>query len=595
MNIRLERRRPAFAPELYARAALAWSMICALLLVTNMDAIGALRFGHPDDIMRLQQVRDLLGGQGWFDLAQHRVDAATGGVDMNWSRLADLPLAAMIGFLSLFTTGTVAEAIAIVTVPLLALGLAVLLAGRIAWRLLGEEAAGLACLAMALSVPLISQMRPLSLGDHGWQVVLALAAMNAMMARNPKTGGWMTGIALALWLAISVEGLPVAAGICGLAIMRWFRDRRDRGWAVHVMASLTAASAVLYFATRGLSVTGQDCGAISLVHIGVFGLVAISVWGLSRMEPLPCTALGAGLGVVAASCGALVYFAAPQCSFAGALGLAPSVAQFGYQGIGASSPVWQQPVVLALQIVVPPLIALLATLQLAGKSAGWLRQWWYDYALLLIVALAVSLWTARAGAVAGALASIPLGWQISQWVRNARNMRRPGKRVLALVGAALALLPAMPLTLFAIAMPAQAALGVAQPRPAPCTSAQVAMALNRLPQGEILAPIDLAPQVLSRTGHSVIAAGHRRAALQMQTVIGLFAGPADTARAILAQRGTAYVAVCPGQSEAANYAKAAPGGLMAQILEGNAPSWLVPVAAPGGGSVKVWKVAVRPV
>ena len=42
--------------------------------------------------MRLVEVRDLIAGQGWFDLTQHRLDPP--GVSMHWSRVIDAPLAA---------------------------------------------------------------------------------------------------------------------------------------------------------------------------------------------------------------------------------------------------------------------------------------------------------------------------------------------------------------------------------------------------------------------------------------------------------------------------------------------------------------------
>src|SRR5262245_57481523 len=48
-----------------------------------------------DDAMRLVQVRDLLGGQAWFDLTQYRLSPPD-GVVMHWSRLIDLPIAILI-------------------------------------------------------------------------------------------------------------------------------------------------------------------------------------------------------------------------------------------------------------------------------------------------------------------------------------------------------------------------------------------------------------------------------------------------------------------------------------------------------------------
>ena len=45
-----------------------------------------------DDAMRLVEVRDLIGGQGWFDLFQYRMDPPS-GLSMHWSRVIDAPLA----------------------------------------------------------------------------------------------------------------------------------------------------------------------------------------------------------------------------------------------------------------------------------------------------------------------------------------------------------------------------------------------------------------------------------------------------------------------------------------------------------------------
>ena len=53
------------------------------------------RSQDPDSFLRLVQVRDLLAGQGWFDLVQHRMDPP-GGALLHWSRLIDAPIAGLI-------------------------------------------------------------------------------------------------------------------------------------------------------------------------------------------------------------------------------------------------------------------------------------------------------------------------------------------------------------------------------------------------------------------------------------------------------------------------------------------------------------------
>src|SRR3569832_615924 len=54
-----------------------------------------------DDAMRLTEVHDFLGGQGWFDLVQHRQNTPYGAT-MHWSRLIDLPEATLLFLLRPF-------------------------------------------------------------------------------------------------------------------------------------------------------------------------------------------------------------------------------------------------------------------------------------------------------------------------------------------------------------------------------------------------------------------------------------------------------------------------------------------------------------
>lgn len=585
-----DRRRPLFAPELIVRVVLAWVMISGLMLVASYGAISTVRFPEPDDVMRLMQVRDLLDGQSWFDVHQYRVDAAGGGVPMHWSRLVDVPIVAAVWFFSLFMTQTTAEVVAGVIVPMVTFGFALLLAGRIAWRLVGAEAAGFACLAMALSVPLISHMRSLRIDHHGWQIVLALLALNGLMARSPRLGGWVAGLALALWVSISVEGLPMAVAICGIAALRWIRDGRGSSWFVHVMGSLAVSSAVIFVGTRGFADLAQHCDAISPVHLAVFAWGGVSAFVLSRCEPIPRVAIVCGLGLIAAGGGAIVFFAAPQCAGGGFVSLDPVVTQFWYRNVGEGMPIWQQSPALALQIVGPPMVGLLAAFKLAAKSNDWLRDWWYDYALLLGAALLVALFVARAGAVAGALAAIPLGWQISQWIRQARNMRRPGRRAFMLAGTALALMPAMPLTILALAMPAKASLNAKYPSQSSCAIKAASGALRALSKGEIIAPFDIAPQLLYETDHSVIATSHHRGNAGMRVVIDLFTGTEEAAHKTAISRGSDYLVLCPDLVEPYNYRTVAPDGFMAQLNRGEVPEWLEPVPIPVEGSMKIWRI-----
>ena len=80
---------------LTVRVLFVWVILCALMFVAKGHALLMHRFPDPDDALRLVEVRDLIAGQSWFDVHQYRI-AAPEGVPMHWSRLVDIPLAAMI-------------------------------------------------------------------------------------------------------------------------------------------------------------------------------------------------------------------------------------------------------------------------------------------------------------------------------------------------------------------------------------------------------------------------------------------------------------------------------------------------------------------
>jgi len=99
--------------------ALLWAVVvCSLGAPAIKD--GVFDAMSTDDAMRLVEVRDLIAGQGWFDLMQHRLDPP--GVSMHWSRVIDAPLAALIVMLRPLTGVAGAEAVTLILWPALLFG-----------------------------------------------------------------------------------------------------------------------------------------------------------------------------------------------------------------------------------------------------------------------------------------------------------------------------------------------------------------------------------------------------------------------------------------------------------------------------------------
>ena len=115
--------------------------------------------------------------------------------------------------------------------------------------------------------------------------------------------------------------------------------------------------------------------------------------------------------------------------------------------------------------------------------------------------------------------------------------------------------------------------------------------LSSLPRGEILAPMDIGPRLLLDSPHTVIASAHHRGEAGMRFAIELFLGPPEGARTALAERGTAYLAMCPNSNEIARFRSASPNGFLARLAGGQTFDWLEPLPVPATSNLKVWRIA----
>ncbi|RYD62212.1 MAG: AcrB/AcrD/AcrF family protein, partial [Sphingomonadales bacterium] len=113
---------------------LAWAVIAGWYLWQRWGLVNALALSDTDDNMRLMQVRGLLAGQDWYDLRQYRL-SPPGGLDIHWSRLVDLPIAALILLFQPFTGTAMAERLAVGIAPLFPLAVTMLAMGAAVRRL----------------------------------------------------------------------------------------------------------------------------------------------------------------------------------------------------------------------------------------------------------------------------------------------------------------------------------------------------------------------------------------------------------------------------------------------------------------------------
>lgn len=575
----------------WRRALVLWVLLCGLLVLVNAGAIAERRFYDADDAMRLVQVRDWLAGQSWFDPHQYRLDPPHGTV-MHWSRLVDLPIAALIVLLTPWLGAADAEMAAMILVPMITLGVILAVVARLASRFFDRDETTFACLVLGLSPTLVAQVLPLRIDHHGWQVACVMIALLGLLpTANRARGAVLSGAALAVALTISLESLPIVAGFGMVFALRWPLARDARSLPAF-LGSLSLTLALLFLATRGLADLTAYCDAISPAYLALFGAFATLSAVAARLRPASPIAVF-GLLAVAGGVGIAVFLAvAPQCTAGPFAALDPLVQRMWYGNILEGRPAWAWPLALAIPVVVGGAISLAVLAHLARIRPPHERQWWLEYLAVAAVAWCAALLVWRSQAFVAALAAVPLGWLTARLFAQLRQAGAPGRKLVAGLTAGLVLMPGVPTA-------AVAALGVdsrvgegkmQEGADSGCELDRNVPRLNRLPAATIFAPLDIGPVLLDYTHHSVVATSHHRAAPAIHDVMAGFMGSPEEARGLIRKHGARYLMLCTDLGEPRLVAREAPNGFAAQLLAGRVPDWLEPVDLGAPPAFKLWRV-----
>jgi hypothetical protein len=569
---------------------LAWLVACAILVAMTAPRVAAFSFPDPDDTLRLQQVRDWLGGQSWFDLNQYRMNPPE-GAPMHWSRLVDVPIAAVILLLTPLIGQAGAETAALVLVPLLTLGIVMALTAAIVWRLLGRDHALLASLLVPVSETATHQLRPMRIDHHGWQMALALVALLAALDPRQRRSGLIAGAAAAVWLQISLEGLPFAIALVAFFAIRWLIDPRQGERLVATTASLAGCSLLLFLLTKdGAAWAVQHCDAVSPVHLTILGLGALGCLALVRSGIASLPAKLACFAALGAAAVATMATMAPVCAAGPFARLDPLVDSFWYQRVSEGLPIWRQAPAQMMMTIAFPLIGLFGSWKAYAAAGEDRRDDWATILFLLAAALLTAMMVQRAGAVAN-LFAIPGGvFLFRRALLRAREVKRVPRRVVATFGAMLIVAPSHIISIATLAVIDRERIESTRAAMSCYERAEI-RALNALPTGYIAAPMDIAPAIITETPHSIVASGHHRNMAAMHDLIRMFIAPPEEAERIVRRRSIDYVVVCPGLIEPRLYAAHGPDGLWDQLSKGQAPQWLVPVPVEGAKTLRIWRVA----
>jgi hypothetical protein len=582
-------------------ALLIWGAMSLIAIMANWPSIVALDLGDTDDAMRMAQVRDLLAGQSWWDLAQYRVNPAGGGVLMHWSRIVDAPLAAAVALLTPPFGQAMAERIVMTLWPPM-LGAALSAACALGYRGLSDRRiAYVVPLFLIMSGFIVMQFRPLRVDHHGWQILLAMLIMaQALRPASSRAGLWGGFFAAAL-LAVSIEGLPIVALFAALAALRWSIHARpaDRDRLCGYLGALAGGAILLQFVTRGpVGLTGTWCDSLSAPYMAAFVAAAATTFAVVRANPAAVWLRlgllgGAGLAAAAALVGT-----EPLCAKGPFASLDPIVVQYWYRNVLEGQPLWASRGYDAIFVLAPSIAGL------AGSFLAWRgcadaddRKAWTTVFVALAGATLLSLLVLRSVSTAHIFALPGCAWiglRVWGW---ARSIQATIPRVLASAMASLTLplfgsiAVAAVLGLVFPGLQADPKDEVAKARYAGnCLDPAAVAALDRLETTTILTPIDLGAPVIFWTRHRLVATPHHRNKDAMADSIRVFAGDPARAEALVRKHGATLIVFCRTANDFAQYREARKDALAAQLYAQKAPAWLEPVPIASRAGLSVWRV-----
>lgn len=561
----------------------------------NVGGVGIYGFyGDPDDATRLIQVRELMASWHWFDPTTMKVGGDAGMLS-HWSRLVDLPIAVLIEIFHFFMPIENAERLAHAAWPISLLGALMWVLFKATSKVGGETAGRLILLSAALTPLGWYQFAVGRIDHHNVMIASTVSAATLMWAYPQRASAWCFAGALSgLALAVGYEALAPAVAI-GMFAAAWsLFDRRVEKGAAAFAVALGLAFAVAFLATippsRWMDIR---CDAISL---NMVALVACGVGGLLvALGPGRNWKISSRLASMAA-CGAAgiaIYgLLEPKC-LAGPLGQLPPLAikiwldkvaengsivedvfrrHFGqplallvFYGIA----LWAQVHRLRESRSAPDLFFLAVLASFIGFACWQFKYVSYaSFASIVPMAIVfsrlgpvgeISAATVRLGAV------VLLNQSVLVWMCGGIDS--------------------------AVGAPPDKT-EQAQTDARACSKPEAIRDLAGLPPGLIAAHIDVGAFIAAETHHRALAAPYHRIANAIIANHMIFsAHDAKSAAAVLKQEDVDYVAICDGLDKPFANMPDWKGTLKLDLINGKAPSFLVPQPLPNPQAIyHVWKV-----
>ncbi len=577
-------------------SALIYSLVLIGIIVVMKYAGGPVDYVGPDndDGMRLVEVRDFLNGQGWFDLMQYRLGLGEGTL-MHWSRLIDLPIAALIRFFGLLLGHDAAEAAALVVWPL-----SLVFPAMLAMGLAGRRVGGLAGMHLSfcfagMAVYTGNRFAPGAIDHHNAQ--LALVATMVAMLFDEKQRAWnyvVAGASAALAIAIGAETTPFVAIYCLVVALLWVWEGEPFAAATKAFGlSLAVAISILFFAT----VSPQHYSAVTCdnLSLGFYSLATIG-GGLLLAAAIFASRLGRGLRLaVIAAVGAAVFGSAmviaPECLRNPLADLDPMLVELWLRNVSEAQSILAlgrtDPFSLGA-FYAPGLLAIAVCI--FRSVQGDRVQVHLVLLALLSVSWAVALVQVRGAVFSNLLSILPLALLIIDVRRVSNGDSENAAAALIYIVTVLASVPAVWAVGGALVeMQVNKTKDTEVADKPSCSSRQALAPLGGLPAGLVSAPSEMGVPILRYTANRVLSAPYHRNQGGMLTEMHIGLAEPQEAEAFLKGAGVTVLAFCPDDLQTSEIAKLKPDGLYAQLGKGNIPGYLDPLPKATDSGVQFFR------
>ncbi|MGI9399982.1 MAG: hypothetical protein ACR2O0_01895, partial [Rhizobiaceae bacterium] len=572
-------------------------------IIPNLLTEGSMQ--DTDDYQRLLEVRSWMAGQSWYDVTNYRMDPPF-GAEMHWSRLVDVPIAALVWFFDLFVDISLAERITAIVWPAILLIITVFMVLAICRRLDASINPLLALLFTVTCVTALTEFRPGRLDHHSIQILFFLTIVLGLVSTSSRLGYFLIAFAAAASISIGLDAILLIVLALAWIGLEWaLGNDRDGAGLIRTGIGLLVAMPVMMAVTISPDKWFlAACDQISILYVQAFSLIgatfivlALAGRQLDKIVQNFSAGQSAAIrlalgGLLAGFCAFLVLTLHPQCASGPFGAIDPELQERWLGGVNEAKG-------LAEQMAENPQlwvwvfaygILMLAIAAYVLKSRFSVRREFLVLFVLLAASFLAGFLQYRALRI-GVFAAIPfcvVFWHML-WQRVSAYWPEGGLKpgivqtvatVMLLsptwLGAA-SLLPSSDDTSYpigtAVASESRVPDWKLEEPDLLCNRQSQFKLLASLPNSFVMTDINSGPATLVFTDHDVVGGPYHRNTRAILDMVDFYTSDLQKPEQIARRRGVDYVTYCEMQRPLKKSEKAS-DALLVHIMNGTEPAWL---------------------